>query len=319
MMTPQGNLRCPLPVPLGWFAVARADEIAAGTVKSLHYFGTELVLWRGADSKLRATDPYCRHLGAHLGHGATVAGNDLECPFHHWRYDGSGAVTDIPYCKPVPKKVRQPSFLRAWPVVELNGLALAWYHPQGGPPLWQPDAAPEATTGGWKRFERYDREIAVHIQEITENGVDYPHFQFVHGTKSLPKPNWKIDGVRRVSIAAAKMETPRGIVDGQIESRATGPGQSFVRFTGISEVLLLNSPTPIDRERTHVRFDFYHPPETTGSLERAARALARNIIHQLEQDTPIWEHKRYQPEPVLCKADGPILAYRRQYRQYYLD
>lgn len=318
MMSSEQNPRS-LPIPLGWFAVARTDEVAPGSVKSLNYFGTELALWRGADLQLRATDPYCRHLGAHLGHGGIVAENDLECPFHHWRYDGTGAVTDIPYCKPIPNKVRRPSFLRPWPVIELNRLALVWYHPHSAAPLWQPDAIPEVMEKGWKPLEGYDRDIAVHIQEITENGVDYPHFQFIHGTKSLPKPNWKIDGVRRVSIAAAKMETPRGIIDGQIESRSIGPGQSFVRFTGISEVLLMNSLTPIDQQRTHVRFDFYHPPEIAGSAERAARAIARNVIHQLEQDIPIWEHKRYQPEPVLCKGDGPILAYRRQYQQYYAD
>jgi len=311
--------RCPLPVPFGWFAVANADEIAPGTVKILRYFDTEFVLWRGADGALRAIDPYCRHLGAHLGHGGTVAGNDLQCPFHHWQYDGTGAVTCIPYTKIMPKKVQQPSFTRAWHVAEANGLIYAWYHPQGIAPLWQPETADEIVRECWVPFERYDREIAVHIQEITENGVDYPHFKYIHGTKSLPEPNWTIDGIRRTSIAAAKMQTPRGIVDGEIRVRAVGPGQSFVRFAGISEVLLLNSPTPIGRERTHMRFDFYWPPDAGAPSQRAARAVARDIIHQLQQDTPIWENKRYQPRPVLCNGDGPILAYRRQYAQYYAE
>jgi len=287
-------------------------------VKILRYFETEFVLWRGHDGVLRATDPYCRHLGAHLGHGGTVVGNDLECPFHHWRYDGSGAVVDIPYASILPRKVRQAGFLRPWPVAETNGMIYAWYHPNGAEPLWQPETSDEIMSGGWQPVERYEREIAVHIQEVTENGVDYPHFRFVHGTKSLPEPNWKIDGVRRISIAAAKMETPRGIVDGEIQSCSVGPGQSFVRFTGISEILLLNSLTPIERERTRVRFDFYRPPDADAKNERAAKAVARNIIQQLEQDSVIWENKRYQPKPVLCNGDGPILAYRKQYAQYYI-
>lgn len=316
-MPPEGVHRCPLPVPLGWFAIARTDEVEPGTVKILRYFETEFVLWRGLDGGLRATDPYCRHLGAHLGHGGTVVGNDLECPFHHWRYNGAGAVVDIPYATVIPKKVRRPSFLRSWPVVETNGLIYAWYHPHGAAPLWQPDTAEEIAVAGWVPFKRHDCEIAVHIQEITENGVDYPHFRYIHGTKSLPEPNWTIDGFRRVSIAAAKMETPRGIIDGRIQSRSIGPGQSFVRFSGIADILLLNSPTPIRRERTHLRFDFYHPAGVGPSSQRTARAVARNIIHQLQQDIPIWEHKRYQPNPVLCNGDGPILAYRRQYAQYY--
>jgi 3-ketosteroid 9alpha-monooxygenase subunit A len=308
--------RCPLPIPFGWFAVAHSEEITPGTVKILRYFETEFVAWRGMDGALRATDPYCRHLGAHLGHGGIVVGNDLECPFHHWRYDGHGAVTDIPYTPTLPKTVRKPSFLRTWSVAETNGLIYAWYHPDGTGPLWPVEPAPEIMTDGWTLFEQYECEIAVHIQEITENGVDYPHFRYVHGTKTLPEPNWKIDGVRRLSIAKAKMETPRGIVDGQIQSRSVGPGQSFVSLSGITDVLLLNSLTPIARERTQVRFDFYRPPST--STGRAAKALARNIIFQLEQDRVIWENKQYQPRPVLCAGDGPILAYRRQYAQYYV-
>ncbi|MDB5393976.1 MAG: Rieske (2Fe-2S) protein [Rhodospirillales bacterium] len=317
-MPSKRTYRCPLPIPFGWFAVARVDEIAPGSVKILRYFETEFVVWRGKDGKLRATDPYCRHLGAHLGHGGVVVGNDLECPFHNWRYDGTGAVVDIPYTRILPKRVRRPSFLQSWSVAETNALIYAWYHPDRTGPLWQPEPSEEIMREGWTLFEQYECEIAVHIQEITENGVDYPHFRYVHGTKSLPEPNWRIDGFRRLSTAAAKMETPRGIVDGQIQSRSLGPGQSFVRLTGISDVLLLNSLTPIERERTHVRFDFYRPPDTGASAARAAQALARNIIHQLEQDRVIWENKQYQPKPVLCNGDGPILAYRRQYAQYYV-
>ncbi len=85
-----------LPLPFGWFAVAMSDDIAAGDVKTLAYFGTELVVWRGESGSLHALDPYCPHMGAHRGHGGAVAGDDLQCPFHHWTFSGAGAVTAIP-------------------------------------------------------------------------------------------------------------------------------------------------------------------------------------------------------------------------------
>ena len=72
-----------LPIPFGWFAVAMSDEIAAGDVKTMTYFGTEFVMWRGEDQELRAVNPYCPHPGAHLGVNSNVVGNDLRCPFHH--------------------------------------------------------------------------------------------------------------------------------------------------------------------------------------------------------------------------------------------
>ncbi len=35
------------------------------------------------------------------------------------------------------------------------------------------------------------------------------------------------------------------------------------------------------------------------------------------QDVVIWDRKRYQPTPRLCRADGPIGKYRRYCRQFY--
>ena len=42
-----------LPVPFGWFAVALSNEIQNGDIRTMRYFGTEFVLWRGGDGALR--------------------------------------------------------------------------------------------------------------------------------------------------------------------------------------------------------------------------------------------------------------------------
>ena len=85
-----------LPMPFGWFVVGYSDELGVGQVKPLRYFGQELVMWRGEDNQVRVLEAYCRHLGAHLGYGGRVQGNDIECPFHAWQYNGEGCVTRIP-------------------------------------------------------------------------------------------------------------------------------------------------------------------------------------------------------------------------------
>ena len=97
------------PYPNGWFAVAHVDELAAGEVRSIHYFGRELVLFRGEDGRPRTLDGYCAHLGAHLATGGRVVGNTLKCPFHSWRFDGeSGGCVEIPYAKKIPPKAQAP-------------------------------------------------------------------------------------------------------------------------------------------------------------------------------------------------------------------
>ena len=71
-----------LPIPFGWYMLDYAADLAIGQVKPLRYFGEEIVLYRGEDGVARALHAYCRHLGAHMGHGGKVKGNNLECPFH---------------------------------------------------------------------------------------------------------------------------------------------------------------------------------------------------------------------------------------------
>ena len=99
--------------PFGWYAIEMSDFIAIGEVKPLRYFGKDLAIWRGEDGRVRITDAWCKHLGAHMGHGGKVHGNLLECPFHAWRYDGEkGVVKEIPYAKAIaPSQAQVPQDL----------------------------------------------------------------------------------------------------------------------------------------------------------------------------------------------------------------
>ncbi len=64
--------RFPMPIPFGWFFVHYSDELKTGDVKSLHYFGEDLVLFRNEQGEVGLTEAYCPHLGAHLGDGEVV-------------------------------------------------------------------------------------------------------------------------------------------------------------------------------------------------------------------------------------------------------
>jgi 3-ketosteroid 9alpha-monooxygenase subunit A len=305
-----------LPVPFGWYVVAMSDEIAPGELKTLKYFGTEFVLWRGHDGALHANDPYCPHMGAHFGHGGTVVENDLQCPFHHWRFNGDGGVTDIPYTDMIPPKLKR-NCLPMWHVVERMGLVFAWYHPRQAAPKWEVATAPEVVNEGWVLAERHEWIIRIHVQEITENGQDYAHFRAVHGTQGPPASEFNLEGWSRRNTVETQMVTPRGPMTGIIDSLAVGPGQSFTKFTDVTNVLLTQETSPIDAETTHLRWQLWHPPELSEGKMRVTAARMRDLVKQLNQDIPIWEHKRYAVDPMLVKGDGPILAYRQQYARFY--
>ena len=56
-----------LPMPNGWFALEWSRDLHIGDVKPIEYFGEELVLFRTRSGEARVLDPFCPHLGAHLG------------------------------------------------------------------------------------------------------------------------------------------------------------------------------------------------------------------------------------------------------------
>ena len=99
--------RFPFPrYPNGCFQVAYTDDLPAGAVMPLSYFGKELVAFRGRDGAVNVLDAHCPHLGAHLGYGGKVEGNRIRCPFHAWQFDGSGACTHVPYSDRAPLRAQ---------------------------------------------------------------------------------------------------------------------------------------------------------------------------------------------------------------------
>jgi len=307
------------PIPFGWYALEYAADLANGAVKPLRYFGRDLVLFRTEQGVAKLLDAYCPHLGAHLGHGGSVKGDSIACPFHGWQFDGAGHCTAVPYAKALPPKVSgDKKALRAYPVVECNQFIWAWYHPHDVAPLWDVVALPEMSDANWSALDRNEWLINVHLQDMGENGADPAHFLYVHGTKNKPDTELVFETGRMSGVIKAKMQTPRGLVDGQINTYSVGPGQSWVRFSGICDTLLVTALTPIERDLIHARFAYTQPrSQIDGPNARLADAIIRDLTHQVDQDKPIWDRKVFWEKPLLCDGDGPIAQFRKYYSQYY--
>ncbi len=308
-----------LPMPFGWFVVCYSDDLAVGEVKPLEYFEQQLVLWRGEDGQPRIIDAYCRHLGAHMGYGGRVQGNDLECPFHAWTYNETGSVVDVPYATKVPPSAARKCD-RQWPVQEKNKFIWVWYHPENEAPSYDIDVFEEVGHPDWTEFERHEWIVHGPIQNMAENGVDAAHFKYIHGVPEMPNYDFDFDGHRRNASVKSKMGTPKGEVDGEISYGTVGAGQSWTKFSGISETLLVSGVTPIARDKTHVRFAFTQPKaEAEGPMANLSKALKRDICKQLDQDKVVWDRQKYMPRPSICDGDGPILPFRNYFAQFYAE
>ncbi len=85
----------------GWYWAFKSSELKKGQVKPLNFLGKELALYRDEDGEVHAMDAYCPHMGAHLAEGR-VEGSGIRCFFHHWKFDASGELVDIPCRKGGP-------------------------------------------------------------------------------------------------------------------------------------------------------------------------------------------------------------------------
>ena len=307
--------RFPFPIPHGWFAMCFSDELLAGQLKPLHYFDRELVALRGDDGVARVFDAHCPHLGAHLGHGGTVEGGGVRCPFHGWRYDGDGICVEVPYAKRIPPKAR----LRAWQVVERNGLVFVWRHAAGAPPSWEVPDVPELRDDAWTAPERREWIIRSTAQEMAENTVDPAHFRFVHKTNTVPETETAEirDHLLHV-VSSNRVATPRGEQRGRIEIQAHGFGLGVTRFTGIADLLVVTSGSPIDEERTHTRLQFaVRKLPNSDATRGVGKAFIAEIERQFTQDIPIWENKIHLEHPLLVEGEAEIALLRRWASQFY--
>jgi phenylpropionate dioxygenase-like ring-hydroxylating dioxygenase large terminal subunit len=304
----------PLPVPNGWFGVAQSDELGPGEVLNRHYFGRDLVVFRTGSGRPHVLEAYCAHMGAHLGVGpgapsspepgpGRVAGECLACPFHGWRYDGTGRCVEIPYSQGrIPEQAR----VRAFPTVEKNGLILAWHHLLDKPPAWELPDLPEFCDPEWVGPVYTDRYIDTSLQDVTENDQDVVHFRYVHGAESVPEQETRFEGRIRYTVGPRR--------DGGTFSRETFQlGYGVLRIPGSLSFVYASSP--IDAEHTHQRWVFVYP-RALGDAQ-ARQTIDAFSSSGIYQDIPIWNHKIYRERPLLVQGDGRILEYRRWARQFY--
>lgn len=305
--------RFPFGIPTGWFQVAWSSELPIGEIKPLSYFGTELVMFRTSDGEVKVLDAYCPHLGAHLGHGGKLEDDHLVCPFHAWRFNGDGQCTSIPYADRVPKRAK----VNTWTVNEINGLIMVWHDAAGRPPMWEMPRIDECYDDGWTDIRTKSWTVNTCNQEMAENQVDAAHFLYLHGTAKMPVTTTERNGPHLLTRSTTAMTTPAGVVEGNIEVNAWGFGFTTTRFNGIVETLLLSSASPITEDRTALHFSFTVRDIGKGITGGIGKAFMAEISRQLEQDIPIWENKIYIDQPLICKGDGPIGAFRVWSKQFY--
>jgi phenylpropionate dioxygenase-like ring-hydroxylating dioxygenase large terminal subunit len=77
-----------------WYVACRSGELGRRPV-ARRLLGTPLVLFRADGGRPAALLDRCAHRNLPLSAGR-VAGSYIECAYHGWRYDRSGACRSVP-------------------------------------------------------------------------------------------------------------------------------------------------------------------------------------------------------------------------------
>lgn len=321
--------------PSGWYRILDSDELRPGDVRAVDQLGEHLVAYRTRDDReVVVLDAHCPHQGASLAAGGKVCGDQIECPFHAWRFGRDGALAAVPGLDRLPK-----AGVRRWPTVERYGMVWLYRDVSGRivEPPYDAPRVPDLDDGSLAFRGAHDAGVVeMHVSEFVENSVDFQHFSVLHGQLTVPwtqmtipglgiqhVPGWEVDEHHRhiAYFSDQACITAFGTPYPQTGAKALitlfGPGATnWFRFSlpDLGDVVLFQTHSPLEPLRQHVRFRWW-----------ADRAIPRPLVwyvvgHWVSQwraDVEVWENKVFRPKPVLIPLDGPVHRMRRWYRQFY--
>jgi phenylpropionate dioxygenase-like ring-hydroxylating dioxygenase large terminal subunit len=161
-----------------WYPVCTTAELTPAAPVRATILGLPFVAFRDAEGRAQVLSDTCVHRGGALSAGK-VAGGRIACPYHGWRFDGTGRCTHIPSLgrdAALPARAK----VDAYPVEERYGIVFAFLgdlpaHERC--PLYD---IPEWGQAGWRDSGLVVLEVDAYYERSMENGLDPAHNEFVH-------------------------------------------------------------------------------------------------------------------------------------------
>jgi len=135
--------------------------------------GTPLAVFRDERGAPGVLVDRCPHRNVPLSEGRVRDGS-LECAYHGWRFDCTGACVAIPGLE---RSVEDRRGAVSHAAVERDGMVWFWSEPDETP-TGEPFRLPDLGPGMRQVVLRYDIEATMHA--AIENTLDVPHTAFLH-------------------------------------------------------------------------------------------------------------------------------------------
>ncbi|MET0910285.1 MAG: aromatic ring-hydroxylating dioxygenase subunit alpha [Ilumatobacteraceae bacterium] len=158
---------------LSWHAVLTSDELGDEPVR-VELLGQPWMVAR-LDGDVVAFADRCPHRLAPLSIG-TICGTTLQCAYHGWMFDATGAVVEIPSLGPDAKIPTRAAATVAGGVAERYGLV--WISPE--PPVFDLPVFAEWDDPTFDNAMNVPRETTVSVGQLVDNFLDATHLRTVH-------------------------------------------------------------------------------------------------------------------------------------------
>ena len=175
-----------------WHGVAYSSAVGAAPYRT-QLLGERLVIWRDSRGLPHAFRDLCIHRGTALSLGS-VAGDEIVCPYHGWRYGADGQCTAIPQLSD-PTRVPARARVTAYRCQERYGVIFVAMDE----PRWPIPDLPDLESPGWRTVFCGPYTWQSEASRQIENFTDLGHFPWVH-PGLLGDPN-------RVVVAAPEVRT----------------------------------------------------------------------------------------------------------------
>ena len=161
-----------------WYVAGLSKEFPRQQLQGQVIAEKPMVVWRTGDGAIVAFDERCCHKRMPLSAGRFIEGGLLECAYHGLCYDASGRCVRIPSHSDgrIPPQAR----LRAFPVIEQDGLVWVWPGDPGRAATALPPRLPEITDAGRATADTGPMAVPANSLLLIENLLDITHFYPLH-------------------------------------------------------------------------------------------------------------------------------------------
>ena len=306
-------------VPNHYYPVLRSAQLKSNPVP-LKRFGARWVAWRDAEGGAHIMPAACPHRGADLSQGSVQNGL-LTCPWHGFRFDGSGSCRLAP-CEGADGRL--PANLRSnpAPLQEQHGLLWMWHgaEPPGAAVPFFPEAeAPEDLASS----SEASYELPHHYSRMVETNLDIYHTPFVHRSV-VPGVGPEVHDFECSSEGSSirsRGELRHPGRDSGMPFAADFLAPCLVRVSLTPKLHILTAATPVDENTSWLWFRYYQGYTRSRTLGRAITWLSVQSELRVVQKQDWRIFARMTPGPLedaphnLVRSDLAIARYRQWRKQ----